>query len=281
MFLNGFIDLLATDGKNNLVINPTLYSIFGKDGQLTDIGHHRQETFLRNISLTAGITPDSKNQLSVNDGLWVLNGLLLTIRSYTIVTNQDAKSTAIKVGSVNIYIHSLPGGPEVINKCLSSQDTVNTLAKDKDPKVVAILAAVQKKFGVDKTTAADLANGSFGIMNGLLNKLATKPALNFAYSEVYDFQKWQAAKIAFSSYFTFFIGKIPFDISGSLTFAADTIQKHSDLVRTHYEVDFGKNITFENTKWLEIKPAIAYIRTDGPLYKKEKTDSFAGSITPF
>ena len=110
--------------------------------------------------------------------------------------------------------------------------------------------------------------------------LLTKPALNFSYNQVYDFQKWQSSKISFASDFTFFIGKVPFDLTESVTFAADSTKKHSQLVRTVYEADFGKNITFDKVKWLEIKPAFSYVNTQGPLYKKEKEQAFAGSVTP-
>ncbi len=280
VFFSGFVNLLQTDGKNDIVVNPTLYSIFGHDSKLENIQHYRESNFLRNVSLLGGFTPDSKNQLHVDDGLlgvkWIIiNNKILKEKDYN-----KAVTTAKLVGSVNAFVMKLPGGPKFLQKYITQTDTVNNLIKTKDPSEIAIVKKVANQFHVDETEAANLINGSFAIQGYLLDRIATKSALNFAYSQTYDFQKWQSSKLAFSSDYSFFIGKIPFDLTGSLTFASDSTKLHSTLLRTIYEVDFGKNITFDEAKWLEVKPAVSYVHTDGPLYKKEKEDNFAASVTP-
>ncbi|MDB5008512.1 MAG: hypothetical protein JWP45_2905 [Mucilaginibacter sp.] len=280
VFLSAFINLLQTDGKNDLVINPTLYSIFGKDGKLQKIDQYRKSTLLRNISVTAGITPDSKNQLHVDDGLWGLKWIIVNNKVLKDKDYQDAVEIARMTGKVQEYVRKLPGGPELYHKYHMQTDTVNNLLSTKDKGEQQIVKDVAEHFNISEKDAANDINGSFAIMGYLLDKLATKPALNFSYNQTYDFQKWQAAKIALSSDFTFYLGKVPFDLTGTVTFAADTTKSHSQLVRSLYEADFGKNITFTDTKWFEIKPGLSFTHIDGPLYKKEKTDSFAASVTP-
>jgi hypothetical protein len=283
VFLSGFVNLLQNDGKNDLVINPTLYSIFGKDSKLQDIKHYRDATLLRNISITAGITPNSKNQIQVDGGLWglkwiVINNKILKEKDYA-----DAVKVAKKTGEVQEYVRKLPGGPALFHKYRtqnSPTDTVNNLLTTKDANEKKIVSDVAKHFKISETEAANDINGSFAIRGYLLDKLSTKPALNFSYNQTYDFQKWQSAKVILSSDFAFFLGKIPFDLTGTVTFADDTTKKHSGLVRSLYETDFGKNITFPCAKWFEVKPAVSFTHIDGPLYKKEKTDSFAASVTP-
>lgn len=280
VLLSGFVNLLQNDGKNDLVINPTLYSIFGKDGKLQDIDHYRKSALLRNISITAGITPDSKNQIQVDDGIWGVKWIIINNKVLKENDYQDAVTVAKKTGEIQEYVRKLPGGPALYHKYHMQKDTVNNLLTTQDAGEQQIVKEVAKHFNILEEEAANDINGSFAIMGYLLDKLTTKPALNFSYNQTYDFQKWQAAKITLSSDFLFFLDKVPFDLTGTVTFAADSTKTHSRLVRTLYEGDFGKNVTFENVKWLEIKPAVSFTHINGPLYKKEKTDSFAASITP-
>ena len=282
VLLSGFINLLGTDGKNDIIINPTLYSIFGKDISLKDVHKYRKESFLRNVSLTFGITPDSKNQLQVDGGLWgvkwiIINNKILSINDYKKLSNNPNVSLVAKVQQ---YVMKLPHGKEIIQKYLNSADTVNTIVKDKDSTVKTILHQVVKKFNVDSLAAGDLINGYYSLKADLQDKLNTKSALFISYNKKYDFLKEQVKNIVLSSDYSFFIGKIPFDLTGTFTMAADSTQKNSSLVRHILEFDFGKNITFSQVKWFELKPALDYIYTQGPLYKKEKEHSYGISVTP-
>lgn len=279
VLFNGFLNLLGTDGKNNLVINPTLYSL-GKDSRLLDFTNYRKETFARNTSILLGVSPDSKNQLHINDLIWgvkiiIINNKILQQRDYQKISNR----TTAKVIKVSEYVNGLPNGRAVVQKYLRMTDSINMMTKDTDQNVQNIIKDVQQKFNVNAATAADLINGSFAIMGALKDKLLTKSALNFSYNHRYDFTRSQIDNFSLSSDYSFFLGQIPFDITGNFTLSADTSKKNSSLVRKISAVSFGKNITFKNVKWLEVKPAVDYTHTVGPLYKKEKEDSFAASLT--
>lgn len=262
VLLSGFINLLGTDGNRNLIINPTLYSLFSKDNKLIDYNKYRKQAFTRNISIIIGITPDQVNQLHIDDGIWGVKWILINNK---VLSEKDYQKNSGRVSSlvyeVNKYIMKLPHGKTVSQKYLRSKDTVNNLLSDTDTRVITILKQVEGKFNVDSFTAADLINSSFYIQKALQKGLDTKSALYISYNEVYNFNKSQTNAIAFSSDYSFFLGITPFDIAASFTLSADSSQRHSTLIRHILELDLGKNITFRNIKWLELKPAIDFIYT--------------------
>lgn len=269
-FGSAFLNLVGTNGTNELVISPTLYTLLNfkkvanKDTLVID-SIYRKQWFARNLQINAGITPNSKNQLHIDAGdigfkFAILNNKAASQNDYKKLNNlmniEDSITIILKDSNFTNYLKA---------KNSQSKDFTDSLMRKlKISRQLAILLI--KPYSKDSLNKC------------LVKILAYKPTLTFSLNHNYDFVRSQSNSLSLSSEFTFFLFKtVPFDLTSAYTCEADTTQKKSSLNRHVWETTLGPN--FRIWKWLELKPFVSYINTQGPLYKKESRDQTNANLT--
>jgi hypothetical protein len=279
----GFLNMFS--GGSGLTLSPTLYTVthlkkvFAKDTVVFD-ADYRNQTFARNLLFTLAVNPQTVNQLHMQSSTFgakyaIINNKVIKQHEYQDALNylKTTRSQAVE-DSVNKYQFLHPQQRDSIRFFMNSDRAKSFAYLPKQ-----LITYLQKSLNIKSIdTLHTLLVPYLVLQEYLKNRLSHKSLWTISGTEMYDYQRTQTDHIVLGTDYAFFIGKVPFDAGASITWAADTAKRSSPLVRRIYEVTFGKNITV--AKWFELKPALDYIHTTGPLYKKEVTDNFAASLTP-
>ena len=276
-----FLNLLGTNGSTDLTLSPTLFTLLhfkkvaNNDTNFIDY-EYRKQWFARNLQLNIGATPNSKNQIHLDAGnagfkFAIINNKNASVKDYQSLSNVLDLSDSVNIimqhykfvenGKYKAAIETFENNP--------SKDLIKSLPD-------ALIAQLKLNFkNVKPETLLMPANA---LQSALTDKLAKKPTLTFSANDSYDFVKSQQNSLTVSSEFTFYLGKVPFDLSANYVWSADTSKTQSTLVRKVFTTAFGKN--FKISKSFEVKPAFDYVHTQGPLYEKEHPDTFDASVAP-
>jgi hypothetical protein len=292
-YLSGLLNMTGTDGKSSLEFNATLFTIthLGKlahNDTLYYGADYRKQWFSRNLQLNFGVTPDNKNQLQVD--------ALAYGFKYAVVNNKTINKKKQKKINDAFTTYLIKTGVPV--DAIAQKYAVSDIAKFKLIEAYRkangalpvsflppdFVEELKTKFGLKDSKDVDtLLIPSLYLVDLVKNTVKNESTLTFAANSNYDELKSQTDNINLSGEFAFYTGKqgtSQYDLKISYSHAADTSQKHSLLVRTIWDFNFGPDFTFKKIKWFELKPALEYTNTRGPLYKKEYAQAGNVDLTP-
>ena len=280
--LAGFANLFGSAG-NSFTLNPTLYALWHLDS-LKDVNYevYQRQWFLRNFQVNLGITPDNTNSFHLDSGsvgfkYAILNNLVATQRDYKWLLNR-----LTLVDSITDYLLRHVASTTTWTAFVGSGKYDETVL---DP---ALVKQVKTLYHINDTVELKSLLSPEALQNALNYRLKIKPLWTFSVNDNYGFQSRQNNSTTFSSAFTYMMHftrekrkdtlYVPIDFAVSYSLQMDTLEKSANTDRHVLGVALGKD--FSILRWLELKPAVSYIHTAGPLYKKESEDAFNASLTP-
>lgn len=279
-FLSSFANIAGTSG-NSLTFNPTLWELWhigtnpnNPKDPLAYYKRYNTQVFLRNFQITSFLTPDNKNQLTVDSGglgfkYAIINNTAARLKDY-----MAADDLLTKIDTVDKWL--LKHMDSTHN--YKAYDTYLLSNYDEKNIPEALLKELKAQFHIKGKVVDEL-----NVQKFIADRLARKPLLTFAFNHSYDFHKQRTSNLAVATEFTFSPFSVPngpvfFDLNISYQWQADSAEKFANYDRKLFSVAFGKNIAF--CKWFELKPSVTYVNTEGPLYAKESKESFNASLTP-
>jgi hypothetical protein len=283
-YFSGLLNMVGTDGKSGIQISSTLYTIvhfkqISHNDSLVFGDLYQKQWLLRNIQLTAGFTPDNKDQFEVDAVSYGLKIALLNNKRF----NQDQVNNLNQVITGKIapafdfmenYQLNHPGDAGAFQDFKRGKIKVKDLPKDFQDAFAA-------KFGIKKSDNPDDYFDFSAYYQILVKQLKTKPVFIISGNSNYNELKSQPNNYILSSTYAFYTNRDTsnqYSLTASHTWAADTATYKNGLVRNITEVTAGMD--FLIAKWLEFKPALDFVNILGPLYKKENKNTGNIAVTP-
>jgi len=185
-YFSGLLSMVGTDGKSGIQLSSTLYTLI----HFKQIAHndslvfgdlYRKQWLLRNIQLTAGFTPDNKDQIEVDAVSYGLKIALLNNKNFTqdevdSLNNLLTATIAPAFDFMENYQLSHPGDSGKYQLFKRGKIKVKDLPQDFQDALTA-------KYDLKKSDSRDDLFDLYGAYKTLVKKLKNQTLINFIHQQ--------------------------------------------------------------------------------------------------